>query len=337
MNYLRRLLIIIIGLFGVVFLISFFLPSSFQYQSSIRVKANQEIVFNQVNDLKKWKEWSSWASIDPSIYNNPNAFSGNSKGIGAKFSWESDNDEIGQGYLEITNTTPNQFVEYVCDFGMGESIGVMNFNETPEGVEVVWGFSMDFGFNPFAKIFGLFMEDYIAPDYQKGLKKLKTYVENLPQINSGKVQVEKLNKPQWFLSIRDTVNQMQMSNIHGKLYNEINKFMDEQGIQSSLPPLVIYHYWSDTLVDIEAGIQIIDSIKINHTRIELNKIDTGKIVSASHFGPYERLPETYFSINEWMRKNEVEILGPPWEIYETDPASESNPEKWETKICFPIK
>ena len=128
-----------------------------------------------------------------------------------------------------------------------------------------------------------------------------------------------------------------MNNIHGKLYAEINQYMDQQGVVSKLPPLVIYHYWSDSIIDIEAGIQMNDSLQVKSERIKLNKIDTGNVISAIHYGTYERLPETYFSINEWMRKNQVEVIGPPWEVYITDPALESNPDKWQTEICFPIQ
>jgi effector-binding domain-containing protein len=71
--------------------------------------------------------------------------------------------------------------------------------------------------------------------------------------------------------------------------------------------------------------------------VKLNYIPTGSYVSATHYGVYERMPETYFSINEWMRKNEVQVIGPPWEVYITDPALEPNPEKWETQINFPIQ
>ena len=139
------------------------------------------------------------------------------------------------------------------------------------------------------------------------------------------------------LSEIDTINQREMSNIHGKLYAQINQYMDANEIVSDAAPLIIYHLWTDSIVDVEAGIPILDSIEVNDLSIRLNKMLPGNVVTAVHYGAYDRLPETYFGINEWMRKNRVVVTAPPWESYITDPVKEENSEKWETAIFFPVE
>ena len=67
-----------------------------------------------------------------------------------------------------------------------------------------------------------------------------------------------------------------MNNVHGKLYQEINQFLFHQGNNSIAPPLVIYHAWSDTLVDIEVGISVNDSNLLGNNRINMNKINKTK-------------------------------------------------------------
>src|SRR5690606_40679000 len=47
------------------------------------------------------------------------------------------------------------------------------------------------------------------------------------------------------------------------------------------------------------------------TPLQLNSIAAGDYVTATHYGSYDRLPETYFGINEWMRKNKVIVTGMP--------------------------
>ena len=138
-----------------------------------------------------------------------------------------------------------------------------------------------------------------------------------------RVEVAKDSVPTtWFLSIRDSVSEAEMNNIHGKIYAKINHYMDNNGLKIKSSPLVIYHFWSDTLIDIEAGIPIFDSVEVVDEIIKLSKIKSGKVVTAIHHGSYDRIPETYFGINEWMRKNKVVVNGPPWEVYITDPATE---------------
>lgn len=335
MNFLKRFLLVVSIFCILIFIVSLFLPSSLKIERSNLINSRASLIFKQINDLKKWKEWSVWGQNDITIYKD-DAFSNPSSGEEAQFHWESENEDVGEGFMKITKSITNKQIDYVVDFGMGETQGSMTLLEKGDNVEVIWSFYVDFGFNPISKFFGLFMEDYIIKDYDQGLKNLKSYVENLPQIDGSKVEVKRLDKIQWYLSVRDTINQMQMNNIHGKLYQEISEFMDGQNIKSSSAPIMFYHFWSDSIIDIEAGIPLKDSIFVENARIKLNKIDTGNVVTASHFGPYERLPETYYSINEWMRKNEVEVIGAPWEVYITDPAAESNPQKWETQIFFPI-
>lgn len=335
MRFLKRFLIVLVIFILLVTIISIFLPSNFRLERSVIVDADKEQIFKQVNDLKNWKNWSPWALKDSSVYFIKENYSDPSSGVGATFKWKSENEDLGEGTLSIVESVKNQAIATEIDLGMITPKGSWNFSEKDNGIEVIWSTEIDFGFNPITKFFGLFIEDQIAPDYELGLQRLKTYTENLPKINRVEVKKDTV-AASWYLSIRDTVNQMEVNNVHGKMYANINQYMDQMDIAINGSPLVIYHFWSDTLIDIEAGIPVIDSVFVEDERIHLSKIQEGNVVTAIHYGPYDRLPETYFGINEWMRKNKVVVTGPPWEVYITDPASESNPEKWETAIYFPI-
>ena len=337
MNYIKRITIVLVLFIIIVIVISLFLPSSLHIERKIVINADQEQIFKQVNDLKNWKNWAPWALIDSSVYLLEESYSNPSYGVGATFKWNSENGDLGKGSIKIIKSKPYNAIENHLNIGMIEAKGTWVFNDTPDGIKVTWGMDIDFGFNPIAKFFGLFIEDQVSPDYELGLKRLKSFTENLPKIHRVEVKKITIKDNQWFLSIRDTVNQKEMNNIHGKNYAKINQFMDEKGIEINGAPLTIYHFWSDSIIDIEVGIPVKDSTIIGRDEIKLNKIKAGNVVTATHYGSYERLPETYFGINEWMRKNKVVVTGSPWESYLTDPATEPNPENWQTAIFFPIE
>ncbi len=337
MNYFKRILLILLFFIVLVTIISLFLPSSFLLKRTIVVNADKEQVFNQVGDLKNWKNWTVWALKDPQVYLNEANYSKPSNEVGSTFRWDSKVEDVGSGGVSIVSLETNSKIENKVDFGMAQSIDNWIFKEVELGVEVSWSIKIDFGFNPVSKFFGLFLEDQISPDIEKSLQRLKTFTEDLPKIQHVEVKRENINKTQWFLSIRDTITQQEMNNIHGKVYAQINQYMDENEILSEAAPIVIYHFWSDTLIDIELGIPVSDSTIIGNQLIKLNQLDSGNVVTAIHYGAYERLPETYFGINEWMRKNKVVVVGPPWESYITDPSKETNPDKWQTAIFFPIE
>lgn len=336
MSFLKRLSLVFLGFILLLFIFSFFLPSSLKVERKITIDAPADMVFHQVDELKNWKNWTAWAEKDLTIYMNKEAYSVPSSGVGASFAWASDNDDVGEGTMKITKSQPFELIELTLDFGTGDVLSYWNFQQKEDLLEVTWGINFDFGFNPFSKWFGLFLEDELTEDIEKGLAKLKHYAENLPKINSGIVTQQVIDKPLWFLSIRENVDGREIATIHSKLFSEIGIYMEQNKISDDLPPLVIYHSWTDTLVDIEAGLLLEDSIGVNSTRIKLNKIKPGNVVMATHYGAYDRIPETYFSINEWMRKNEVQVIGAPWELYIVDPSIEQNADKWVTEIYFPI-
>jgi effector-binding domain-containing protein len=334
---MRRIGLIILFFVVIVVIISMFLPSSFHLQREIIINADKDQVFRQVNDLKNWKNWSPWALKDELIYDRKDAFSNPSYGLGATFSWDSQVDDVGNGSMEIIISTANKYIENDLNFGVNQATGTWNFNEVEGGVEVVWGVDISFGFNPLSKFYGLFMEDQIAPDFELGLERLKSFSENLPKINSVITKKERMESDLWFLSIRDTINPREMNNVHGKIYAEINQYLSSLEIVNEEPPIVIYYSFFDTICDIEVGIPVQDTTLNGGDRIAMNKIASTNVVTATHYGAYDRLPETYFGINEWMRKNKVRVTGPSWEVYLIDPAIEPDPKKWKTAIYIPIE
>lgn len=219
-----------------------------------------------------------------------------------------------------------------------ESEEIWDFVKVDDGLQVSSSVVVSLGFNPVTKFSALFNRTEIELDFQRKFDSVKLVLEELPKIQGVDVEQKMMENDIWFLSIRDTINQKSMNNVHGRFYEEIKIYLSENQEQEVVsPPIVIYHFWSDTLIDIEVGISVKDSTIETGSRIALNKIKKTNVVTAVHYGAYERLPETYFGINEWMRKNKVFVTGPPWEVYLTDPSTEANPKKWETAIYFPIE
>lgn len=237
-----------------------------------------------------------------------------------------------KNYIEAESQAKTLF-----NFPDNETNFEYDVNDVENGVDVTFNLQLDYGFNPITKFLGLFSHKKWVEQIDAELKRIKTEIEDLPKIHKVNVQTKTIDKPIWFLSIRDTVAQKDMNNIHGKSYEKINDYIDAAKLERIMSPITIYHSWSDTIVDIEIGLPISKETVVLDKEIQLNNIDTGMYVTATHYGAYDRLPETYFGINEWMRKNKVMVIGAPWEMYITDPAKETNPHKWETTINFPIE
>ncbi len=151
-------------------------PADFRVTRSATFAARPEVVFAQVNDLKKWNGWSPWAKLDP---NAKNTFSGPSAGVGAGFAWAG-NSEVGEGRMTITESKANEAIlmklEFVKPF---EAVNTTEFTFKPEGNSTTVTWSM-FGKNNFmSKAVDLFIDcdQMVGGQFEKGLADLKTIVE----------------------------------------------------------------------------------------------------------------------------------------------------------------
>ncbi len=169
-------------LFGVIILVvvflagAYILPSQVAVSRDIVINAPAEKVFPHINDLRKFQAWSPWGALDSEV---KMVFSGAEVGKGQIVAWTSKDPSVGSGMQEITESEINKRVATVLDFGeMGKATAVWDLTPQGNGTRVTWSFQTDLGTNPMMRWMGLMFDGWIGKDYEKGLKDLKTIVEN---------------------------------------------------------------------------------------------------------------------------------------------------------------
>jgi uncharacterized protein YndB with AHSA1/START domain len=152
-------------------------PSEFHVERSASLSAPAEVVFTQLNDLRKWAAWSPWEKLDP---NMTKTFAGPEQGVGASYTWQG-NDQAGKGKMTIVKEDPPKQIVYKLEFMEPfESVAETTFNleqSGPEQTKITWGMV---GHNNFVgKVFCVFMDpdNMIGADFEKGLAQLKTVAE----------------------------------------------------------------------------------------------------------------------------------------------------------------
>lgn len=190
------LLVIVLAISGFIMSLS----GEGNLERSIVVNAPVEKVFMVVNDFGYAKDWSPWLQIDP---NAKYVYSENTAGLGANYTWESDNEQVGNGRQEIIESKPNEFVNTRMAFGdmLGEYTAAFKLAPSDEGVKVTWTLvSKASNGGVMEKFFVDYLSDkVIGPTYEEGLEKLKTFIEGLPdpepevmEVDSLAVEVEEL-------------------------------------------------------------------------------------------------------------------------------------------------
>lgn len=151
-------------------------PSEFRVERTTTINAPAEVIFANVNTLKRWDAWSPWAKLDPQA---KYTFEGPEAGKGAVETWAG-NDKVGEGKMTITESTPPTAIQLQLDFVKPwASTSWAEFTFTPEGTgtKVTWAMH---GKNNFvARAFCLFMnmDKTVGGEFEKGLEQLKTITE----------------------------------------------------------------------------------------------------------------------------------------------------------------
>jgi uncharacterized protein YndB with AHSA1/START domain len=155
-------------------------PSDFRVARSATIAAPPAAVFEQVNDLKKWKSWSPWEKMDPAM---KQTYEGPPSGAGASSSWVGNN-QVGEGRMTITESRPNELVKFKLEFVKPfAATSTAEFTFEPEGNQtlVIWSMS---GHNNFmGKAVSLFMDcdKMVGGNFEQGLAGMKSVVEGTAQ------------------------------------------------------------------------------------------------------------------------------------------------------------
>ncbi len=169
----------LLGTVGLILVIGIFLPDSYVFERSIEIKSSPEAVYSHIADYRKWKSWSPWAKVDP---NATYTIEGTPGTPGMKMSWVG-NKDLGKGSLTLTDATPP--LELIAQLQFFEPMKSQSTDRwylepNSSGTLVRWQNvgKLDY---PMGRIMGLFMDKFLAKDFEKGLASLKETVESTSQ------------------------------------------------------------------------------------------------------------------------------------------------------------
>ncbi|MDF9800408.1 hypothetical protein OKW21_005671 [Catalinimonas alkaloidigena] len=174
MSLLKKLLLGIAFVVGLFLLFALFLPASYHVERSIVIDKPVSEVYPKVSNLHHWAEWNPWTASDPSV---KNSISGTGKDVGSVWAW--DGEEVGIGSLTLYQIEPNKKITSKLAFvepQMFESDDIWTFEEVPQGTRVTWINEGELSY-PVDRVFGLFLDGMLGPDFEKGLSNLKEVTE----------------------------------------------------------------------------------------------------------------------------------------------------------------
>ena len=151
-------------------------PDSLHIQRVTVINAPPETIFPLINDFHRWSSWSPYENVDPAM---KRTYSGAANGPGAVYEWEG-NMQIGQGRMEITDTSQASSVTIKLDFIKPlEGHDIARFTLVPEGEATTVTWTMDGPSRYVGKLIGVFvnMDTMIGDQFDTGLANLKAIAE----------------------------------------------------------------------------------------------------------------------------------------------------------------
>lgn len=330
------LIVVLILLIGAVL----FLPKEMDISRSIEIDAPKDIVFHHASDLKKFDKWSYWNSLDPDMKIEWGEIT---EGIGAKFSWESEMQEVGKGEMTIIEHEPMKYIKTKMLFGgsLEPFFAELFFEDGSEGKSrVKWTMNVQHGnFDLIGRTMTLFLEGMIAEAYQNGLNKMKEITENL-ELPEYSVDIKKGTYDNMLiLAIKDTTT-CDMNKIQEDYTNYMNQLFDhfqKNKIDFTGMPMTIQHTWDpeNNIYIYEIALPVTEERHPETEEIYLRRIVGGEAIIAEQMGSYDQLSRTYRQLEWYMQENAIKIKGPPIEMYMNNP-SEVDFSELKTRVYYPI-
>lgn len=335
MKFLKWLGIILFSLVALFLIIPLFLPGTYHVERTSVIERPVDIVFQAAIDMNQRAQWDPWIEMEPDVEIE---ISMTPEIIGSGYSWKGE--IIGEGKITIQEFIPNSRIKSEIEFFEPQSIKsdiIWEFEKHKNGTGISWAFKGNLSY-PIEKWFGLFMEKSMVPQFEKGLKNFKNFVESQPLLSgrTGEIKEETFDG----LIAMTMKEECAKNNVNGKMismYSSLLKHLKTNNQDIAGFPFAINHE-SETegTILLECGLPV--SKKLEGTEeIKFKEIPESKVLVASHFGHFNSVETTYKALKEYIAKKNIEVTGIPWEMYMTDPMKEPDQNKWETKIFFPIQ
>lgn len=310
------------------------MPAELFIEKSHVLKAQPEVIWDQVNCLENWEKWDVWHQDT----NMSGRYEGPECGVGSKNIWTYKNTDDG-GSQTITEVKEFEYIKTFLDFQkMGTADAEMYFEKVEEGTKVTWNLRSDSPYPIMRWISTLMIKPGVNEAYETGLKNLDELTKDMkpkPKYSTGEIIIKEV-KSMNAMAVRSECTADKISSEMQNTYGIIKPFISQNGGKIAGYPFAIWYKWEDEIMVFDNAIPVNVKLKGND---QIKPLETyeGKVVFVDHTGEYSTTQYSWLALEAYIKANGLETNGDPWESYITDPQTEPNPMNWITELYWPVK
>lgn len=117
-----------------------------------------------------------------------------------------------------------------------------------------------------------------------------------------------------------------------QMLQDLMKRVAREQVTPAGAPMFIYHSeeYTPESYDVEVALPIVEATKADH------KLPATSCARYAFKGNYEKMPQVYVELSQWIEKNQLQLSGAPFDSYETDP-SVTPPDENRVDVYFPVE
>jgi len=141
-------------------------------------------------------------------------------------------------------------------------------------------------------------------------------------------------KKQTTLVIKKTVKRDEIGPTLAEILPQVFGYIGANNIKPDSAPLAKYKVVGDKY-EMEGGLIVPEGTK-GSGEIVASELPAGKAAFAVHVGAYDKLPDTYKAMADWLKAKGLKPSNVGWEIYVTDP-SKVKPDEIKTEVYLLVE
>jgi effector-binding domain-containing protein len=123
----------------------------------------------------------------------------------------------------------------------------------------------------------------------------------------------------------------------GECFAELGEAVGRAGVPMTGPPFLIMNDVIDE--ETEGDVELAFPVAVpfpDAGGVRGHELPATTVAWALHHGPYDEVGPAYHTITGWIQEHGHEIVGPPREVYLSDPGETPDPADYLTEVQFPI-